>query len=511
MTLTISIDWNHDGDYADTHDNITPYVLAAEWSLGRDTPEAILPPDGIARLTLDNGDRRFSPDYDSSPLYGSVQPGRRVKIEIDAGSGPEILWQGWLSSVEIGVGRYGTQVALLTCLQGFDRLHSTPAALPLQIDQSADEIVDLALSRVHASAGMTEGWLLGAGNRSELDQNTQIYQPADQLTDETGKTLFPYVGDNWSSETSVYAVIAALVEAEHGVFWQSRDGTFNFRNRHFWATSTTIAETLDLDSDAITAEYAFGRELATTVHVTCYPRAISSTTGLIWQGTDPFQVRALDERAVAVHFTNDAGLQVGVLEVEPPLPIIDYTAQLLNGFDVTAWVDVNVVVEGGTARLYIHNLLTLTVLVSISLRGKIITRFGALTLEVVDEDSLVAYGRHQLTVDLPEVADPDEAEDYARWLLGRKKSPQGFINRVVLRDRDSTWLNRMVDWTFGTRLTLSEYQTGDVAGDYFVVGERFTFSPDNGLEATFTLLPADTQPYWVVDNGLLEENSVLGY
>lgn len=511
MTLTFYVDWNHDGDYADSDENISAYVLAAEWSLGRDDPEVIMPPDGVARLTLDNGDRRFSPDYESSPLYGSVQPGKRIKIELDAGSGAVIMWQGWLTSVEIAIGRYGTQVAILTCHQGFDRLQNTPAALPLQIDQSADDIIDLALSRVHASADMIEGWILGAGNRSELDQNTHTYDPDDQLWDEVGKTTFPYVGDHWSAQTSVYDVIAAIVEAEHGVFWQGRDGRFNFRNRHFWAQSTTIDENIDLDSDAIGADYGFGHQLATSVRVTCYPRDVASTTQIIWQGTDPFQVNAGNERRITVRFTNDAGLDVGVLSVQPPQPDTNYSAETLNGLNITNWIDVNVTLEGGVAQLHIHNRFAATALVSIHLRGKMITRFDAQTVDVVDEDSLVAYGWRQLNINLPEVADPNEAEDYARWLLGRKKDPNGFINRLILRDRNATWLFRMATWTFGTRLTISEYQIGDTSDDYFVVGEQFSFTPDAGLEAVYILLPADTQPYWVLDASTIDEISVLGY
>ena len=76
MTLSFYVDWNHDGNY--TAENVTTDVLAAEWSLGRREPHDLMPAEGSARLTLDNGDGQFSPLQNSDVL-----PGRRIKIERD--------------------------------------------------------------------------------------------------------------------------------------------------------------------------------------------------------------------------------------------------------------------------------------------------------------------------------------------------------------------------------------------------------------------------------------------
>jgi hypothetical protein len=33
-TWTIAIDWNRDGDYSDTYDDVTSRVISADWFLG---------------------------------------------------------------------------------------------------------------------------------------------------------------------------------------------------------------------------------------------------------------------------------------------------------------------------------------------------------------------------------------------------------------------------------------------------------------------------------------------
>jgi hypothetical protein len=71
-TWTIAIDWDRDGDYTDTYDDVTDRVMSADWFLGMRQPYQETEDGSQLTLVLNNTDRRFSPEYSSSPLNGKV-------------------------------------------------------------------------------------------------------------------------------------------------------------------------------------------------------------------------------------------------------------------------------------------------------------------------------------------------------------------------------------------------------------------------------------------------------
>ena len=77
---TIAIDWNRDGDFTDTYDNITDRIISANWFLGMDEAYMDAADASSLMLTLNNSDRRYSPEYAASPLSGSLVPFRPVRM-----------------------------------------------------------------------------------------------------------------------------------------------------------------------------------------------------------------------------------------------------------------------------------------------------------------------------------------------------------------------------------------------------------------------------------------------
>src|SRR4030042_1322678 len=101
------VDWNGDGDFSDSNENISAFVFEASWEYGRDYASQLngRSKAGSCRLSLDNSDSRFSPFNVSSPIYGQMLPGRRVRITMQIGGGSEVtMWQGYLESVSPTVG-----------------------------------------------------------------------------------------------------------------------------------------------------------------------------------------------------------------------------------------------------------------------------------------------------------------------------------------------------------------------------------------------------------------------
>jgi hypothetical protein len=91
---TIAIDWNRDGDFTDTYDNITDRIISANWFLGMDEAYMDAADASSLTLTLNNSDRRYSPEYAASPLNGSLVPFRPVRIQSDDGTTVRTHWVG---------------------------------------------------------------------------------------------------------------------------------------------------------------------------------------------------------------------------------------------------------------------------------------------------------------------------------------------------------------------------------------------------------------------------------
>ncbi len=75
----VEIDWNGDGDYEDTGEDITSDVKSfdTEWGKDRELSKATA---AVLQATLKNSDHTYTPTYTSSPIFGDIQPGRRVRV-----------------------------------------------------------------------------------------------------------------------------------------------------------------------------------------------------------------------------------------------------------------------------------------------------------------------------------------------------------------------------------------------------------------------------------------------
>lgn len=83
--LVVEWDFDNDGDFSESVENITPYVLSLETFTGRDFPSGLTgeTKPGQARLTLDNSDGRFSYYNTASPLATapfSLRAGAKLRV-----------------------------------------------------------------------------------------------------------------------------------------------------------------------------------------------------------------------------------------------------------------------------------------------------------------------------------------------------------------------------------------------------------------------------------------------
>lgn len=83
--IIVECDWDNDGDFSESVEDITSYVMSAETRTGRDFPSSLTGETGVGRfkVSLNNDDDRFSLYNADSPLNAdpfSVKTGRKIRV-----------------------------------------------------------------------------------------------------------------------------------------------------------------------------------------------------------------------------------------------------------------------------------------------------------------------------------------------------------------------------------------------------------------------------------------------
>ncbi|RMF48731.1 MAG: hypothetical protein D6749_14905, partial [Chloroflexota bacterium] len=87
--------------------DLTPYVESVQIDQGIRAPNDFVAAPCLCQITLDNQDRRFTPNNTASPLCGVCEPGQGVIVQYDS----RTLFVGYLRNVDVDSGRYGSQRA----------------------------------------------------------------------------------------------------------------------------------------------------------------------------------------------------------------------------------------------------------------------------------------------------------------------------------------------------------------------------------------------------------------
>ena len=98
------VDWNNDGDYGESYEEVTADVQSASWSGGFNGPPPEYANAGTLTLTLRNGDGKYTQTNQSSPIYtayGGIRPGLKVKVTMFiTGGSTHNMWSGFLDLIE---------------------------------------------------------------------------------------------------------------------------------------------------------------------------------------------------------------------------------------------------------------------------------------------------------------------------------------------------------------------------------------------------------------------------
>jgi hypothetical protein len=196
------VDWNGDGSYGHTRSDISQYVLDASFQRGSNDGIPSQAGAGSLSLKLDNASTIFSPDNESSPIFGLIVPFLRVRLIMSISRTPAYMFTGFMESVDPAVGLPATiSTASLKAYGIITRIQDEEAWISLQ-------------------ENITTGWLAGALfnaagiSAGDYDVETGLSSIA-KYWQQTGSNLLSAIRDLEAEE------LGHIVEDPEGklVFW----------------------------------------------------------------------------------------------------------------------------------------------------------------------------------------------------------------------------------------------------------------------------------------------------
>lgn len=213
VTVTVQIDFDDDGSFETSGDDISAYVIEIPTiEIGLVSERERVAAGGQAVIVVNNEDRRFSPEYSAGPYYDRLLPGRPVRIQATDDVDTWTLFSGVVRDIIPVAGVLGGKRALIYCHDRISQLQSAYVRLPVQRDKTADYLLKMIGSEAYRTARAT-GVISFIDNPSDgatVSVNDVTYTFKDTLTPTANEIL---IGDD---QTATAENLKAALNGEEG-------------------------------------------------------------------------------------------------------------------------------------------------------------------------------------------------------------------------------------------------------------------------------------------------------
>jgi hypothetical protein len=475
-TYAVRVDWNGDGDFTDTGEDITRRVRASEEvsaSYGRETSRSLSPTaPGQASLAVDNRSRDYSPDNAGSPLAGTVGPGRAVQIVGTLSGTDYTLFRGIIDGFEIDPAKTARKLSLSLV----DGLHATVGvrvSTPVYAGVTTGQAIHLVLDAI--------GW------------------PAAARDIDTGATVIPYW---WGESSDAWAAIGDLVASEGPPAFVSIDasGNFVFRGRHHRLTRaaslTSQATFRDSGAEPRFAEpfrYDAGwSAVINSVTFSVDVRQPAAGLEVVWSTDTAFAIADTE----TVYIT--ASSADPFVSAITPVQDVDY---VLASGAVTITLFRN---SGATTTIAVRAIGGPAVVTGMALRATPLQVARTVQVHAEEAQSIATYGRRSdPSIDAP-WAGVWDAIAIGDVILGARAQRLPTVT-LTLKGANDTRLLQQLGRDLSDRVTIVEAETA-TSGDFFVeqIGHSLLWT-QRLLTTTFACERAATLPagVMVLDMGTL--------
>ena len=477
----IEADWNNDGDFVDTYDDLTINTKSVHFSRGK-SDELGKAEVGQLSVTLNNADGLYTPSNSGGGLYLSLLPKRPIKVYYSSSGTDYPLFYGYIEEI-IPHPHLSEQDCIINSTDGLDFLSRHDMATALYKD---------------ALTGTIHGYILDDAGWS-----------ATMRTLDAGQDTVPYW---YGHDVKARFAQTELDDNEQGFSYVDGSGYFNFEDRHHRSTAThqTSQATFDNTMDYISSPLS-PKNVYNIIKVTVTPWELQSITTL-WTLEETPSIPAGESRT----WWADASVSGQSVFVDAWTTLVattDYTANSQSdggGTDMTADIAVTLSKLAKTMKITLTNNGSIPAYITLlQARGTYYDDLTKVTLKAEDSTSQTAYQKRTYELDGKYMTDTDKAQDYVTYAIGKYKNPRAELSLSAM-NQDASILADILGLEISDRITVVNTELG-VNDDYFIDYMEHDISMSGKLHTVnYRLSDSLSEDFWCLDYSALASSSTEG-
>lgn len=427
------------------------YVTSLGWERGLSYPKGGVS-KAMAEAELSNISGRFTPRYmgGNSELFTAILPRRPVTISAGFNYGVDIMLP---------------QFAGVVTEQ--PRINMRDRTMRLKMADYIDFFQNKYLDQTTMFTAESTDTVL-ASMMTKLGMSTAQYD-----FDE-GINIIPF--GIFEVNTKFSDIIAQLVEAENGQFYQDESGVFKFENRqHYTNSPYNAVQKIITTSMVINAEAPSENNIVNVVEIKSKVRA-KQPSQLLFSLSSALELPALTETDLFVQFDDP------ILELNTPTFWSANTTIDGSGTDKSTSVSVKTVDKfPSAARIVFRNNHTDTVfMTSLSLYGRPAKVVTDIDYRAKDGSSVTAYEEAPLRIENNFIQSASWAQTYAQMILN-DFSDISSVQKITVRAMPELQLGDLISWQ----------------GKYWrIYDARTTLDPAVGFVQELTMLQRTINTYF---------------
>jgi len=486
------ISWDGTNTFTGADDNCTSDLISIECRRGRDYASQLTGKSSSGRLTatLKNINGKYSSFNSSSPIYGYILPGKKVRLRTEAC----IIWTGYLSTIVPAGSLDGSPVVSLEASGPLSRFKKSITP-PKQSGQLTGTIIDAILDEA--------GW--SASDRTIDDGKTSI--------------------DQWYiDKIEVFEAMRQIEETELGFLTESADGKIVYEDRHhrlkddYLVSQQTFTDaTAELIGyNSITQQDPI-REIYNDIIATVESYSTAGSSAVLWtlQETPVLAPgQSLIYWAEYPNFEHDPSTGAYVDTWDTPVVGTDITQTGVSNSDIG--VTVSKFAKSMKITIINNNVTDSATLTLLQAQGIKVIKLSSTSISSSDSASQALYGTKSYLLPAKWLQTTTTAQDYAGYIIGRYKDPVPVVGISFFANKNSSLMIEALTRNISDRITVTATGAKTELGiddEFFIEAISHRISNSGKFhEVMFELSDAlGDGSYWILGTSILGTNTRLAY
>ena len=506
-TYEVRVDWDNNGNFTDTDDDITSDVIEFSCKYGKSYTAQLFGRSvaGGARFKLKSSAGKYFSFQSASSLFGKLLPIRPIQIRQDGST----IWQGFLNRIIPEAKKHSSHFATLQASGPLRQLTQRQISVARQTSILTGDAVDEVLDGI--------GW-----------------PAADRLID-AGQTTM----NHWWTGGKVTAMFACqqLEESEIGFLREQKDGKIGYEDRHHRLKAPHITPRAIYRDADVASVIRVGDptqrdpydSIFNIVRATVKTYAAGSLAVLWTQseantsGTAP-SIGSGDSKVYFASFPNAASATDAILvDVwTTPVSATDYTANSAsNGSGTNLTSDISVAVSKFDNEMKItltNNGTSVAFITLLQARGTPLSESDRTRIEsqIDASASIAAFGEKEFPLPGEFIPSTFEAQDFTDFVASVFKDPQPRLTLSFQATRDSDHLAEAIALDVSDRITVTMIGASDLGINEDMFAETVSHrvragGSDHVVTVDLSPVASTFGGFWVIGTSELGTDTRLAY